>query len=659
MCGIHGLIHLDGAPVEPRWLTAMGDATAHRGPDDEGQHIDGACGIAMRRLSIIDLAGGHQPISNADGTLTIVCNGEIYNYRELRAQLQSLGHRFKTHSDSETLLHGYAQWGDAVVEHLNGMFDFALWDARRQRLLIGRDRLGVKPLYVLQDSRRVAFATEAKALLGLPGVRAELNRDALADYLHLGYVPAPLSIFKGIRKLPPATLLAVERGQVREWRWWRLPHAVDRGATESEWVDRIRAGIDRAVHMQMVSDVPIGAFLSGGVDSSAVVAAMAAHSGGQPIRTYAIGFEGGAAEQLYNELPYARRVAQLFGTEHHEIVVKPDVVGLLPRLVWHLDEPIADSAFITTYLVSEFARRDVKVILSGVGGDELFGGYRRYLGAHYADKFNALPAWARRVASATAARLPADRHNKWLNMARLAKGFIASAEMQADARYRSYLQVVSREGVAQLMLAAPRPGADDRLAAAFSAAGRDDELNRMFAVDAETQLPDDLLLLTDKMSMAVSLECRVPLLDHELVEMAARIPGPLKVKGGQLKHLMKRALSPQLPDDILHRAKRGFGTPMGAWLKKELLAVVRELLSPAVVRQRGLFHPEAVSALLADHEANRADGTDALLALLNLEIWSRVYLDGRASADVADELGQLAAARAAGTARPARDAVPA
>ncbi len=643
MCGIHGLIQLDGRAVQPGWLSAMGDVTTHRGPDDEGQHIDGACGIAMRRLSIIDLAGGHQPISTADGALTIVCNGEIYNYRELRAELQALGHVFKTGSDSETLLHGYAAWGDEVVRRLNGMFDFALWDARRRRLLIGRDRLGVKPLYVLQDGQRLAFATEAKALLQLPGVRTELNRDALGDYLHLGYVPAPLSIFKGIRKLPPATLLAVENGQVREWRWWRLSPVVDRNVGEAEWVQRIRDGIDRSVHAQMVSDVPIGAFLSGGVDSSAVVAAMARHST-QPIRTYAIGFEGGAAEQLYNELPYARRVAQLFGTEHHEIVVKPDVVGLLPKLLWHLDEPVADSAFITTYLVSEFARRDVKVILSGVGGDELFGGYRRYLGAHYAGRFNALPGWARRVASATAARLPADRHNKWLNMARLAKGFIASAEMDADDRYRSYLQVISRESLAALMLAGPTRR-DDRLAAAFADAGRDDELNRMFAVDAETQLPDDLLLLTDKMSMAVSLECRVPLLDHELVEMAAAIPAALKVKGGRLKHLMKAALQPQLPDDILHRAKRGFGTPMGAWLKKELLAVVRELLSPAVVRQRGLFRPEAVSALLADHESNRADGTDALLSLLNLEVWSRIYLDGREAGDVADELKALADGR--------------
>jgi asparagine synthase (glutamine-hydrolysing) len=643
MCGIHGIIQLNGAPVEPRWLTAMGNVTVHRGPDDEGQHIDGSCGIAMRRLSIIDLAGGHQPISNAEGKLTIVCNGEIYNYRELRSELQAKGYGFKTSSDSEVLLHGYAAWGDEVVHRLNGMFDFALWDAARRRLLIGRDRLGVKPLYVQQDGQRLAFATEAKALLQLPGMRTELNRDALPDFLHLGYVPAPQSIFKGIRKLPPATLLAVENGRVTEWRWWRMPTAIDRSATESDWVQRIREGIDRSVRMQMVSDVPIGAFLSGGVDSSAVVAAMARHSD-HPIRTYAIGFAGGAAEQLYNELPYARRVAELFKTEHHEIVVKPDVVGVLPKLVWHMDEPIADSAFITTYLVSEFARRDVKVILSGVGGDELFGGYRRYLGGHYAQRFNALPGWLRSVASATAARLPADRHHKWLNMARLAKGFVASAEMGADERYRSYLQVLARESVATMLLADTTPGSD-RLAAVFASASSVDELNRMLAVDAETQLPDDLLLLTDKMSMAVSLECRVPLLDHELVEMAAAIPSELKIKGGNLKHLMKAALAPTLPDDILNRAKRGFGTPMGAWLKRELASVVCELLSPAVVRQRGLFDAAAVSALVADHESNRSDCTDALLALLNLEVWSRLYLDQREPDDVADELKRLTTVR--------------
>jgi asparagine synthase (glutamine-hydrolysing) len=566
VCGIHGIYRFDESRVQPEWLGAMGNVTRHRGPDDEGQHIEpgGRCGIAMRRLSIIDLAGGHQPISNADDTLWVVCNGEIYNFRELRRELQTRGYSFKTGSDSEVLLHLYDAFGDEFIHRLDGMYNFALWDARRRRLLIGRDPLGVKPLYVYRSRDMLGFATEAKALLQLPGVRAELDRDVLGDYLHLGYVPAPHSMFAGIRKLPPATLLAVEPGEtgadVREWRYWRVPAHIDRNTSEADWIARIRAGTEAAVHRQMVADVPIGAFLSGGVDSGAVVAYMARHSA-WPIRTYAIGFEGGEAERLYNELPYARQVSALFGTEHHEIVVRPDVVGLLPKLLWHMDEPISDSAFITTYLVSEFARRDVKVILSGVGGDELFGGYRRYLGDHYVRKLQRLPRWSRRLMSRTVGMLPSDRHSTLLNTLRLARGLLTSAELSPDERYRHYLQVLDRATVAGLTRG--DSGSSDALAAAFNAAGNDDALNRMFAVDAETQLPDDLLMLTDKMSMAVSLECRVPLLDRELVEIAASIPESLKVRNGRLKHLFKEALSDVLPAAILDRKKRGFGTPMG------------------------------------------------------------------------------------------------
>jgi asparagine synthase (glutamine-hydrolysing) len=565
-----------------------------------------------------------------------VCNGEIYNFRELRAELEAKGYHFKTGSDSEVLLYLYEAEGDDFVHRLNGMFDFALWDARRQRLLIGRDRLGVKPLYVLQDGQRLAFATEAKALLALPGVTAELDRSVVAGYLHLGYVAAPNCIFKGMRKLPPATLLSVENGEVKEWRYWRLPEGIEEGVSEQEWTSRVKAQLEESVRMQMVSDVPIGAFLSGGVDSSAVVGFMARHSQ-QPIRTYAIGFTGGEAEALYNELPYARRVAELFSTQHREIVVKPDVVSLLPKLLWHMDEPLSDTAFITTFLVSEFAREDVKVILSGVGGDELFGGYRRYLGGHYAERYRRLPGWLRRSAAFAAGRLPADRHSGLLNTLRLAKGFLASAEMSADERYRSYLQVLDRDTVSALLLQPDAAGVDPLLQA-FASAGNKDELNRMFAVDAETQLPDDLLMLTDKMSMAVSLECRVPLLDHQLVELAAAMPASIKVRGGRLKHVMKAALADLLPDDILNRKKRGFGTPMGAWLKRELAPLLRRLLAPDVVSARGLFRQPVVDQLMADHEANRIDGTDALLALMNLEIWSRIYLDNRDPADVAAEL---------------------
>jgi asparagine synthase (glutamine-hydrolysing) len=637
MCGIHGLVRFDGACVAPETLTAMGNATRHRGPDDSGLHIDGACGIGMRRLSIIDLEGGHQPLSNADGTLWLVCNGEIYNYRELRAELKGRGYRFKTDSDCEVLLHLYDAFGDEFVNRLKGMFDFALWDARRRRLLIGRDQLGVKPLYVHRSAHALAFATEAKALLELPGMKAQLNREALAEYLHLGYVGAPRSMLRGIEKLPPATLLSVEGGTVRQWQYWRMPMRVESAPSEAEWVERIRPALDAAVHRQMVSDVPIGAFLSGGIDSSAVAAGMARHAG-RPIRTYAIGFEGGPAEQLYNELPYARRVAQLLGTEHHEILVRPDVVGLLPKLLWHMDEPIADSAFITTYLVSQFARRDVKVILSGVGGDELFAGYRRYQGEHYLRHFAQLPRWSRRLIARASRSLPSDRHSRLLNMARLARVFLDSTDLSADERYRRYVQVLPRPDVAGLLLH-EGGGEHDALDDAFAAAPEGDALNRWLGVDARTQLPDDLLLLTDKMSMAVSLECRVPLLDIELVELAATIPESHKLKGGRLKHLLKLALAPDLPNDILERKKRGFGTPMGAWLKRELAPLLNGLLAPQVVRARELFEPAAVAQLVAQHEASAIDGTDALLALMNLEIWSRIFLDGRQPEDVAAELG--------------------
>ena len=641
MCGIYGVLHLDGAPADAAVLRSMGELTVHRGPDDEGVHVDGPLAFGMRRLSIIDVAGGHQPLFNADRTLWLVANGEIYNYRALRERLQDKGHRFLTGSDCETILHLYAEHGDDCVRHLNGMYAFALWDARRRRLLVARDRLGVKPLYVWNDGRRLLFASEAKAILAAPGVGTELDGDALASYLALGYVPAPQSIFRGIRKLPPATLLAVGDGRASERRYWQLPAQVDTSVSEREWTERVRAHLEESVRVQMVSDVPIGAFLSGGIDSSAVVAFMSAHSD-RPVKTYAIGFEGGEAESYYNELPYARQVARKFGTDHHEIVVKPDVVSLLPRLLWHMDEPIADTAFVTTYLVSEFARRDVTVILSGVGGDELFGGYRRYLGDHYAGYFNRLPGAVRRAALALAMRLPSDRHSPLLDRMRLARGFVSTAHLSFEERYRSYVEVFARETAGALLRDGPKRGRD-ALAEAFAASTSTDGLSRMLGVDAATQLPDDLLLLTDKMSMAVSLECRVPLLDHELVELAARVPEGVKVRGGRLKHLMKAALAGVLPNDILERKKRGFGTPMGAWLKGELAPLVRHLLSERAVEARGLLRYPEIGELIAAHQSNRLDGTDKIMTLVNLEIWARMYLDRRTPADVTQELKAVVA----------------
>jgi asparagine synthase (glutamine-hydrolysing) len=636
MCGIYGLLQLDGDPIPGGALSGMGQRTIHRGPDDEGFYANGPVALGMRRLSIIDVAGGHQPLSNEDGTLWLVANGEIYNYRELRQGLVAQGHRFRTASDCETLLHLYEQYGDDFLQRVNGMFAFALWDSVRGRLVVARDRLGIKPLYVWRNARRLAFASEAKALFALPGIHAELDTSALYSYLALGYVPAPQSMFRGVHKLLPATMLIAESGRIEERCYWRLPMEVDRSRSEKQWIGDIRDHLEKSVHSQMVSDVPIGAFLSGGVDSSAVVAFMSAHSD-RPVKTYAIGFGGGGAESYYNELPYARQIAERFKTDHHEILVRPDVASLLPRLLWHMDEPVADTAFITTYLVSEFARREVTVILSGVGGDELFGGYRRYLGSHYQSRFDRLPAGLRRAAFALGEKLPSDRHSPLLNTMRLAKGFLASAGLPLEERYRSYVEVVSDDSAVQLLRDAPGARAD-LLEGAFRGATSTDDLNRMLAVDTATQLPDDLLLLTDRMSMAVSLECRVPLLDHELVELAARMPEDVKIRGGRLKHAMKAALSDLIPRDILERKKRGFGTPMGAWLKGDLAPMMHDLLSEPSIEARGLFNYPEIAKLIAAHEANRIDGTDRLLSLLNFEIWARIYLDGRSAGDVADEL---------------------
>ena len=641
MCGIHGFFKLDGSRPDVDWLARMGDATVHRGPDDSGAHVDGPCAIGMRRLSIIDLSGGHQPISNQDGSLVVVCNGEIYNFRELRRELLAHGHVFKTASDSEVVLHGYGQWGERVVERLNGMFGFALWDRRRQTLLVGRDRLGIKPIYWLNDGRRVAFASEAKALLALPGVAREVDQGALAAYLELGYVPSPLSILRGIHKLPIASVMKISMAGVSIDSYWQPPTTVDARVSPAEWAQRVREQLEASVRMQMVSDVPIGAFLSGGIDSGAVLAFMARHSG-TPVKTYSIGFDGGAAERFYNELDAAREVATLFGTDHHEILVRPDVVRLLPKLLWHMDEPIADSAFITTYLVSEFARRDVKVILSGVGGDELFGGYRRYLGEHYMRYVDWLPQPAKRGAAWLADKLPSDRHSKWLNYSRLAKNFLGAAASPFTERYRSYVSASSAAEAAELMLHPPAERGD-AIGAAFAASAGDDVLARMFAVDARTQLPDDLLMLTDRMTMAASLECRVPLLDHELVELAAQIPAGVKIAGGELKSLMKKALAEVLPGEVLKRPKRGFGAPMGAWLKGALSEMLESALSRESIEARGLLRHAPVARLIEDHRANRVDGTDRLLALLNLEIWCRVYLDERSFGAVADELEEAVA----------------
>jgi asparagine synthase (glutamine-hydrolysing) len=638
MCGIYGIFTLSGAQQHSRaTLHAMGDAIVHRGPDDEGAYADSQLLLGMRRLSIIDVAGGHQPLTNEDGSVVVVCNGEIYNFRKLRQRLEAQGHRFATHSDTEVIAHLYEERGDAFLDELEGMFGLAVWDRNRRRLIVARDPLGIKPLYYRLDGHELIFASEAKSIMRVPQVSLTLDQASLAQYLAVGYVAAPNSIFKDVRKLEPGTALVVENGRCEARKYWALSPEVDSARSERDWVEAIRAELERSVVDQMVADVPIGAFLSGGIDSSAVVAFMSRHND-RPVKTYSIGFSGSSGAQLYNELPYARQVAQAFNTEHREILVQPDVASLLPQLLWHMDEPVADAAFITTYLVSKFAREDVTVILSGVGGDELFGGYTRYLDEHYRRIYHRIPAAVRRgLIEPIAKRLPSDRHNRLLNKLRLAKAFLLADSLGPEQRYSAFMQVFSA-AERHLLMRENVEAFDDCIARAFAQSGAADPLRRLMDVDLATQMPEDLLMLTDKMSMAVSLECRVPLLDQELVKLAARIPGSLKMKNGRLKHLMKEALVGVLPDSILNREKRGFGAPIGAWFKSELAALVRDVLSPQVVVRRGLLDPDAVKRTIEEHERQEADRTDHLLALVNLELWCRLYLDGATTAGLTDEL---------------------
>jgi asparagine synthase (glutamine-hydrolysing) len=636
VCGIYGIVTAGAAPT-PGLLARMAGVTLHRGPDDEGAYVDHDVALGMRRLSIIDVGGGHQPLANEDGTVQLVCNGEIYNFRELTAQLVAAGHRFKTRSDCEVIVHLYEEHGDAFVQRLEGMFAFALWDRRRRRLVLGRDRLGIKPLYHLEAGGRFFFASEAKALVATGAIPIEVDREALQEYLALGYTPAPHSLFQGIRKLPPASLMTRENGRLTIDRFWAPGASVDHSRSEHDWAEVVQTSLDRAVDAQMVSDVPLGAFLSGGIDSSAIVALMARRSP-EPIKTYSIGFEVGGAGGYYNELPWARKVADLYRTDHHEIIVKPDAGTLLPRLVWHMDEPIADAAFVTTFLVAEFARRDVTVILSGVGGDELFGGYRRYLGPAYDRSYERLPRWLRRgVLPSLARALPSDRHSALLNLSRQFRAYVLSQDQPIEERYRSYVQVFSRLDAAAL-LRDPVSRPFDALGAAFDEVAHGEPVGRLTGVDLLTQLPDDLLLLTDKMTMATSLECRVPFLDERLVDLALRMPTAMKIRGRQLKHVLKRSLAGLLPADLLHRGKRGFGAPMGAWLKAELAPLMARLLSRESIEKRGLLRWEPIARTIALHQGAREDRTDHLLALMTFELWARLFVDGRSVDDVTAEL---------------------
>jgi asparagine synthase (glutamine-hydrolysing) len=633
MCGIYGIVDLEGgAATDWNSLGKMAGVLRHRGPDDEGRYCEDGITFGMRRLSIIDLDGGHQPIPNEDNTVWVVCNGEIYNFRQLRADLETRRHRFRCRSDTEVIVHLYEELGLEFVKKLRGMFGLALWDTRRRRLVIARDPMGEKPLYVRRDAKRLLFASEIKSILAASDVPRQVNFHALGEYLALGYVPAPLTLFQGIEKVLPGHYIVVEKGQILDKEYWDVSFAGEDDCAEEEWVERIRDKFVESVRMRLMSDVPLGAFLSGGIDSSAIVAAMS-RVVNQPLKTYSIGFEG--EDSYYNELPYARTVAKAFNTDHHEIIVCPEVGALLSKLIWHLDEPMADSAFITTYLVSKLARESVKVILSGVGGDELFGGYRRYLGHNLLPYYKWLPDGVRtKWLPGLLAGLPQDRHSKWENYTRLASAFVESAELPPDLRYESYITLFAPEVRDHLLkndAATQNSNGDSAystLKRYFRRCQSADHLNQIMYVDIKTSLADDLLTLTDKMTMATAVECRAPFVDHELVQLTSRMPSNLKVRGLTMKYLLKKVLRPWLPKEVLQRKKRGFGAPVGAWLRRDLGSLMAETLSEEQVKKRGFFDWHVVHDTIMNHESRRNDYTDHLLALINLELWCRLFLDG-------------------------------
>jgi asparagine synthase (glutamine-hydrolysing) len=635
MCGIYGIVDLDGSARPKReLLKAMSRVLHHRGPDDEGEYYGGSVALGMRRLSIIDVGGGHQPIANEDESVWVVCNGEIYNFKSLREDLEKRGHVFRCNSDTEVIVHLYEERGVEFIQQLRGMFALALWDKSRQRLVLARDRLGKKPLYIREEPGHLLFASEVKSILQDPDVPRRVQPGALQEYLALGYVPAPNTLFEGIQKVLPGHYLSIEKGQVRDREYWDVDFDQEEQHSEHEWVEIVREKLMESVKVRLVSDVPLGAFLSGGIDSSAIVAAIAQQTN-RPVKTYSIGFEG--KDSFYNELPYARVVADAFSTDHHEIIVRPEVSELLPKLIWFMDEPIADSAFVTTYLVSKLAAESVKVILSGVGGDELFGGYRRYLSDRFMPYYNLLPPTVRKKwLPALLAGIPQDRHSKWENYCRLANAFVRSADLPSAQRYTSYVtlfspevrSVLSKNGDSMANSIAGNGCNDETLARYFAKCRGDDSLNQIIYVDLKTSLPDDLLLLTDKMTMAASIECRAPFVDHELVELASRIPSRLKVRGFSMKYLLKKAVEPWLPKEILQRKKRGFGAPMGAWLRDDLSSLVRDTLSESQVKKRGLLDWSVIEKTILRHAARQSDETDSLLALVNLELWCRIFLDG-------------------------------
>ncbi len=628
MCGIAGFADstLSGRSGQtPQRLDAefnlvhrMCEVIRHRGPDDEGIHVEPGLGLGMRRLSIIDLAGGRQPIHNEAQTIWVVFNGEIYNYRELRGDLESLGHRFYTSSDTETIVHAYEEWGEGAFARLRGMFGIALWDEPKRTLLLARDRAGQKPVHYTERGGRLYFGSEIKSLLAAGAVDPALNLAALDHYLAFLYTPRDASIFQGVSKLPPGHFLRWRDGRAQISQYWQVDARETFAGSEAEACEALREVLQDAVGSHLVSDVPLGAFLSGGVDSSAVVGMMARASS-RPVQTFSIGFD----DPAFDELEHARTVATHFGTDHHEFVVRPDGLSILDQLIGHFDEPFADSSAIPTWYVSEIARRHVTVVLSGDGGDELFGGYDRYLPHPRVAQFDRLPVPGLRAAAALA----------WPMLPHGAKGknFLRHVAKDAAGRYLDSIAMFQPDERASLYAPGVRAAvAADSEAALARHFERFDGLphdSRMMRFDFETYLPEDVLTKVDRMSMAHSIETRVPLLDNRVIDFAATLPARFKIRDGRRKHILKETLRPMLPAGILDRKKQGFGIPLGTWFRGGLMGLFSDVLDAPRTRQRGYFEPVFVSRLLKEHLAGERDHTLRLWQLLVFELWHRQYLD--------------------------------
>lgn len=641
MCGIAGVLSLNGHSPDERVLAQMVDVIRHRGPDDNGYAINGPCGLGNTRLAVIDLSeAGHQPMRVIHSPTKeldlppyeawIAYNGEVYNFAEVRAYLEATRHQFFSHSDTETILRAYIQYGAPnFIKAFRGMFALAIWDVRRQRLVLARDRVGEKPLYYYMDSEWLVWGSEIKSLLKHPAVPTRLNEGLIPHYLAYGYAPAPETMFEGIRQLAPGHMMTVDLAsgtpQLSIEPFWEVPYPTSDsdGRSEDEIAAELLEQLRSAVVMRMISDVPLGAFLSGGLDSAAIVALMAQESR-RAIKTFAIGFEN---EPSYDETRYARQVATRFVTDHHEFIVKPDVIELADELVWHHDQPFGDSSAIPTYLVSKLAREHVTVALTGDGGDELFAGYDRFKAAQLAETFDLIPDAAYKALESALDLLPES--TTYGGIVRRANRFVQAATLPLSERYLSWIRYVSAEWVKALSGEAGEARVQNHYRECFGHLdeGGDDVVARLLDVNLRTYLPEDLLVKTDRASMAVALEARAPFLDHVLVQFAANIPTSMKLKRGTSKHILKKALRGVLPNSIIDRKKHGFGVPMGAWFRGDLAYYAHQTLLGEKAQRRGIFSIDAVKQMLAVHASGQADLGQSLWTLLTFELWMQRYFD--------------------------------